>query len=107
MSQKLPIGCLFDGAHGYQTNAVRVQKLAAEYGWQGGLEDDPDAEWFMEAEDEATDYLAKFAPDGYWVGWDQCDFGVWQNDDEEPEHDGVDFLHPGDSTEEDEPYHNG
>lgn len=73
----LPIGCIFDGAHGDDYNGLRVQKLAAEYGWTGQQEDDNSLE-FQDAIDEATEYLEQFAPEGHYVAWENGgDFGVW------------------------------
>lgn len=75
----LPIGCIFDGAHGDDFTGLRVQTLAQQYGWIGLVTDDNDCE-FQEAIDEATTYLETFAPANHWAGWDNGDFGVWPYD---------------------------
>jgi hypothetical protein len=88
----LPIGCLFDGAHGQEYNDNRVIELAKEYGWvdaEEGLgrvdhleeieQTDPDELRQYQVED-ATTYLEDFAPEGHWVGWYEGDFGVWPED---------------------------
>jgi hypothetical protein len=76
--RELPIGCIFDGAHGDEYNGLRVQKLAQQYGWTGQAEDE-NSLGFQEAIDEATEYLEQFAPAGHYVGWENGgDFGVWE-----------------------------
>ena len=80
-TQLLPTGCIFDGAHGDDFNGLRVQSLAASYGWDGQQEDDNSLE-FQDAIEEATEYLEQFAPEGYYAGWNDGDYGVWENEED-------------------------
>lgn len=106
-NRALPIGCLFDGAQGYDCNAKRVIALAIEYGWDALTRGErqssmsSDSESVVDDEQDATTYLEDFAPNGHWVGWYEGNFGVWEDESDYDEHE---FLHPGDRTAEDDEY---
>jgi hypothetical protein len=93
----LPIGCIFDGAHGQEYNDARLLELATAYGWvdaEEGLgrvdhleeiaDTDPD-ELQQYRVEEATEYLEDFAPAGYYAGWHEGNYGVWPEDEDSEE----------------------
>lgn len=79
-TELLPIGCIFDGNQGQETNNGRVIDLANEYGAnidKDTLQDENEIDF---AVDEAVELLQEFVPAGHWAGWYEGDFGVYPLD---------------------------
>ena len=95
--RELPIGYLFEWQYDNEEfNNQQLVKAAIRHGWdQGGVGDGDDANF----------YLIHLAPSGYRVGREDGLYGVWEDEEDDGDYDRE--LHPGDSTEEDDPYHNG
>ena len=94
-------GVWFDGTFGQAYNDARVIRLAYDIDptffdspddpvWaltRSVLEDGGDADesvWedFYATAVYAADFLVDYAPEGYWIGWNEGDFGMWEEDDE-------------------------
>ena len=80
------IGCYFDGAYGFEHNAMRILHLAGAHGFKWtGIDlanndfTDDDYEGFIEEVNEAEDYLNEHTtkPDNTYWGWEDSDFGLW------------------------------
>tara|TARA_R100000664_G_C2698918_1_gene100028 strand:+ start:236 stop:559 length:324 start_codon:yes stop_codon:yes gene_type:complete len=93
---KEDIGCYFDGAFGYDHNALRVLDLAKQHGFNewssrleqqayspNGVKEEHYEEW-METIDRAEDYLNEHTtrPDNTYWSWEDGDFGLWQYDED-------------------------
>ena len=74
-------GCYFDSARG-QYIGIEVIRLAEAYGMQLSDNDDKQvdvyAEFYHELWDEAENYLQQFAPEGYYFGSPNGDWGLWE-----------------------------
>lgn len=95
-------GCWLDGGNGFINNSLDVIDIAQTYGfefppdyseeeknavisrtaWDEWEEEDGDSELLMFAVESAENFLAELAPRGYWVGWRDGDFGMWEEEDE-------------------------
>lgn len=96
-------GCWYDSHRGFTDIALNIVqdalKMGYRYGktwskrelhalsspelWDEWEQEHPDTELLIWAAEEAETYLQSLAPDRYWIGWNDGDFGMWETDDEE------------------------
>jgi len=77
-------GCWFDSARGIYIGE-EVIALAEGHGLKIAEEDQtnrtPEGEGYHELWDEAEDYLQDFAPEGFYFGSNEGDWGLWPAED--------------------------
>ena len=83
------IGCYFDGAFGFEYNALRLLFLAGSHGFTYTTIDltnpsDEDYELFLQEVDDAEKYLNDNTtrPENTFWSWEDGDFGLWQYDED-------------------------
>jgi len=83
---KKDIGCYFDGAFGFRTNAYRILEFADKHGYTldvcpANLTDSEALDWYL---DEAIEYLnvETERPDNIFWAWEDGDFGLWEYNEE-------------------------
>lgn len=92
-------GCWHDSHHGWRNNALAIIADALDAGfefppslftpdevaavsswqaWEAWEEECPGSELLFWALEQAEDFLAELAPDGWVIGWNEGDFGMWR-----------------------------
>lgn len=105
----LPVGCLVDSNRGIY-GPVQVVLLAIDRGFdaspftqeqvEGALDyfgahrDILESEEWEFLPEEAETFLQDFVPAGFWAGWDDGNFGVWENEPDEYETDDKEETEP-------------
>jgi hypothetical protein len=78
MFTKNDIGCYFDGARGYASQGILIQKMAMEYGMENFERvDNPESEYFDDAVDTAIDYLNTLTDGDVLFEFNNGDFGLY------------------------------
>ena len=83
------IGCYFDGAFGFEYNALRLLHMAGAHGFNWTPIDmnyptDDEYETFIAEVNDAEEYLNEHTtrPDNTYWSWENGDFGLWQYDED-------------------------
>jgi hypothetical protein len=76
---EVTIGCWIDGGLcNVPTGNTRVVSIAESHGHSPQPAYGASEESLHEEAVTAEDFLNGLAPDGYWIGWNDGDFGLWQ-----------------------------
>lgn len=86
-------GCWYDSHRGYERIAREVISDAIRLGMVTEFDPEPTGEEgdilrvlssdLFDTEEQATDYISNLAPKGFWIGWQDGDFGMWPIDEDE------------------------